>query len=384
MRRKLLAGSTLTAGLLCAWASVASPPSSLYGLTWEETFPGTSIDTSRWNFRTDVKLLSAQLPANAAVTADHRLSILMKKESVSGMNYTGGGIVSKQVFGYGYYEVIARTTANQGWHNSFWMMRGDGSDTLGAGRYLEIDSFEINTQTPSTILSGLQIWNGQAGSEPLPSPRCDDLTNFDSSAAFHTYGADWREGAIDFYVDGTKYCTTAYATDIYRQDPVNIWLTAIAYQYPVTVGGTPQLFDRVRFYTRDQYVLASYSGYTESGSGWTDSTLPGFGLIPQRYSCADGSSSTFAPSFQQAGTYHVYIWKTVSANADTSADVAINTGGTTTHTAVDFSAGTTGWYDLGTFAFRTGATGSITNTRGNNCTRASAVKFVRDTSSVEP
>jgi hypothetical protein len=57
-------------------------------------------------------------------------------------------------------------------------------------------------------------------------------------------------------------------------------------------------------------------GYSESGSGWQASTLPGFGLMPQRYSCIPGDTATFAPGFNQAGNYHVYIWKTVNANAD--------------------------------------------------------------------
>ena len=124
-----------------AGSAQAEPPSSLYALAWEDTFGGTSVDTSRWNFRTDVKRFSSQRPANAVVS-NGRFSILMKREDDRGMQYT---------FGYGYYEVVARTTTNQGWHNSFWMMRGDGSTTFGPGRYLEIDSFEIDTQRPSTI-----------------------------------------------------------------------------------------------------------------------------------------------------------------------------------------------------------------------------------------
>eukprot|EP01035_Chromulina_nebulosa_P035603 gene35603-47881_t len=106
----------------------ADPPTTQYGLAWEETFSGTSVDTSRWNFRTDVKALSAQIAANAVID-NGQLSLLMKQENVSGKAYSGAGIVSKQLFGYGYYEVRAKNTTNTGWHNSFWMMAGDGSDT---------------------------------------------------------------------------------------------------------------------------------------------------------------------------------------------------------------------------------------------------------------
>ncbi|MDB5708545.1 MAG: hypothetical protein JWL96_615 [Sphingomonas bacterium] len=370
--------------LIAAGISVpvyADPPSTQYGLAWEETFSGSSVDTSRWNFRTDVKALSAQLAANAVIDTG-QLSLLMKQQAVSGKQYTGAGIVSKQQFGYGYFEVRARNTTNTGWHNSFWMMAGDGSDTFAAGRYLEIDQAEIDTADQTHIPSGLQIWNGQAGSGAnIGGPRCATYApGVNLTAAYHTYGADWREGAIDFYLDGVKYCTVAYSTTTYRQDPVNIWLTAIAYQNPVSVGGTPQYYDTVRFYKKDQYVMNGRYGYSESGAGWADSTLTGFGLIPQRYSCTAGAKAIFAPGFNQSGTYHVYIWKTVNANADTQGEVTVNDTVGTSTTTINFTTGTSGWVDLGTHSFNVGTTNpaiGVTNTVHNGCQRAGAAKFVR-------
>ena len=368
------------AAILTPTMAYADPPTAQYGLAYEETFSGTSVDTSRWNFRTDVKALSAQLAANAVID-NGQLSLLMKQESVSGKSYTGAGVVSKQAFGYGYFEVRAKNTTNTGWHNSFWMMAGDGHDTFAAGRYLEIDQAEIESANHTLIPSGLQIWNGQPGSSTIAGPRCSTYNSgVDLTAAYHTYGADWREGAIDFYFDGIKYCTIAYSTTTYRQDPVNIWLTAIAYQNPVSVGGAPQYYDTVRFYKKDQYVMNGRYGYSESGTGWADSTLAGFGLIPQRYSCDAGAKSIYAPGFNQSGNYHVYIWKTVNANADTAGEVKVmDTAGTTT-TMINFTSGTSGWVDLGTHSFNTGTSNpaiGVTNTVHSGCQRAGAVKFVR-------
>jgi hypothetical protein len=379
--RRSLAALLATAALIPATMVSAAPPSPLYGLAWEETFSGTSVDTTRWNFRTDVKALSAQLAANATI-ANGQLSLLMKQEAVSGKQYTGAGVISKQLFGYGYYEVQAKTTTNQGWHNSFWMMAGNGSDTFAAGRYLEIDQSEIDTQSPSSVPSGLQIWNGQAGAGAnIGGPRCTTYSpGFSTTGALHTYGADWREGAVDFYLDGVKYCTVAYSTTTYRQDPVNIWLTALAYKTPVTVGGTPQIYDTVRFYKRDQYVMNGRYGYSESGTGWQDSTLTGFGLLPQRYSCTAGATATFAPGFNQSGNYRVYIWKLVNPNADSQAEIAVHAPAGTTTTYVNFTSGTSGWVDLGQYNFNTGTTNpavSVTNTVHAGCQRAGAVKFVR-------
>ena len=362
-------------------ASLADPPTPQYGLAWEETFSGTSVDTSRWNFRTDVKLKSAQLPANAVID-NGQLSLLMKQENVSGKAYTGAGVITKQLFGYGYFEVRAKNTTNVGWHNSFWMMAGDGSDTYAAGRYLEIDQAEIETADQTHIPSGLNFWNGQAGSGAhLGGPRCPTYApGVNLTAAYHTYGADWREGAVDFYFDGVKYCTVAYSTTQYRQDPVNIWLTAIANGTTVTVGGTPQYYDTVRFYKKDQYVMNGRYGYSESGTGWLNSTLAGFGLMPQRYSCTAGDKAIFAPGFNQSGDYHVYIWKTVNANADTQAEVKVAAASGTTTQTINFATGSSGWVDLGVHSFNTGVTNpaiGVTNTVHSGCQRAGAVKFVR-------
>jgi beta-glucanase (GH16 family) len=379
--RPLLAAGT-AAAVLAPTAGLTSPPTTQYGLAWEETFSGTSVDTSRWNFRTDVKALSAQLAANAVID-NGQLSLLMKQQNVSGKAYTGAGVISKQAFGYGYFEVRAKNTTNTGWHNSFWMMAGDGHDTFAAGRYLEIDQAEIETADQTHVPSGLQIWNGQAGTGAnIGGPRCATYSpGVNLTAAYHTYGADWREGAIDFYLDGIKYCTIPYSTTQYRQDPINIWLTAIAYRTPVSVGGTPQYYDTVRFYKKDQYVMNGRYGYSESGSGWQASTLAGFGLMPQRYSCTPGDTATFAPGFNQAGNYHVYIWKTVHANADTQAEVKVKAASGTTTTTMNFTTGASGWVDLGTHSFSIGSTNheiGVTNTVHAGCQRAGAVKFVRE------
>jgi hypothetical protein len=121
-------------------------------------------------------------------------------------------------------------------------------------------------------------------------------------------------------------------------------------------------------------------GYSENGTGWLDSTLTGFGLMPQRYSCTAGAKAIFAPGFNQSGDYHVYIWKTVNANADTQAEVRVQAASGNTTTTINFATGTSGWVDLGTHSFNAGTTNpaiGVTNTVHAGCQRAGAVKFVR-------
>src|SRR5581483_590648 len=46
--------------------------------------------------------------------------------ALRGMAHTGGGIISRRTFGYGYYEARLRIAAGSGWHSSFWMQRYNG------------------------------------------------------------------------------------------------------------------------------------------------------------------------------------------------------------------------------------------------------------------
>ena len=68
----------------------------------------------------------------------------------------------------------------------------------------------------------------------------------------------------------------------------------------------------------------------------------------------------------------------MNANADTAANIRIRTGSSDTYKSVNFTSGTSGWVDLGTYAFAQGASGSVTNTVVSGCQRASAVKFIRE------
>lgn len=311
----------------------------------------------------------------------------MKKVSrpVQGKNYTGAGLVTKHQFGYGYYEVQAKNTNNKGWHNSFWMMAGNGESTMHAGKFLEIDSAEIDTSSRKVIPSGIQIWSGTKGYFDTPfahlgSKRCyNNNTKIDLTKNFHTYGVNWREGFIDFYFDNIKYCQVEYKTSKYRQDPVNIWLTAIGYdKNDISVNGSPQYYDNLKFYKKDQYVYSGRWGYSEVGRGWMDSKLPGFGRMPQRTTCSIGETARYGPGFLQSGRYKVSIWKTKGKTQKVRVTVNSSSGSSVKN--LDFSAGASRWVELGVFTFAASKANpniGVSSTLLAGCQRASAVKFVR-------
>jgi beta-glucanase (GH16 family) len=98
----LAAGDAVDPATAGAVPSVPEITSQGYKLAFSDEFNGTKLDEEKWVYRVDSKGLSTELPANATVS-DGLLHLAVKKESAKGKAYTGGGIISKAEFQYGYY-----------------------------------------------------------------------------------------------------------------------------------------------------------------------------------------------------------------------------------------------------------------------------------------
>ncbi len=364
------------------WASVpvrAEPgPPPKYVLQWSDNFHGGVLDATKWNYRTDIKAKSAQLPANVSVDSLGHMNIALRQQDFGGQQFTGGGIVSKASFRYGYFQVRAKTTVNPGWHSSFWMFAGDGATTYAPEAYTEIDDFEINSAMPEVISMGRLEWSKGA---MVASKRCNAnyRPGYSTAGAYHTYGLEWTEQEITYYLDGFKICSQPYPPTQYRHDPLNIWLTAIGYSSGIAViKPSPVSFADVAFYIRDYYIGDKEPGYVEYGKGWEDSSLAGYSSIPSRASCSGGASATYTPTILQAGNYDVQVYRVADDKSDPAARLTVlHAGGNATKT-VDFKTGGDGWVDLGSYPFAVGSGGSLNNANsGVGCTRTSMVKFVR-------
>ncbi|WP_020518926.1 glycoside hydrolase family 16 protein [Catelliglobosispora koreensis] len=380
--KRILAASALIA--LIALPAVPAQADPVGGTGWNlvfvDDFNGTAVDTAKWNFRTDVKGFSAQRPENITLSGG-LMNINLKQESFGGKSFTGGGLISKQAFRYGYYETRAKLNDGVGWHTSFWAMAGDGSTTFGPDRKTELDGFEIDSKSSPTALtnihSGVHAWNGSTDMNNVGTTYNSGL----DLRQWHVYGMEWTEANVKFYVDGVLKFTAAYAPTKWTHDHVNIWLTSIGYGTspdPVFLPSAAQ-FDYIKFWQKDYYLdndgPAAY-GYSETGT-WLNSTLTGWTTnSPTRYAACHsaGNTATWRPNLAQAGNYAVYVHKIVHSGSDVNAryDVA----GTTTY--VNGTTGTTGWVPLGTHALPAGtATAVKLTSSGTGCARADAVKFVR-------
>ena len=382
MRRTvILAALTLTAAVLPAGQAAADPPTSGYTLVFSDEFNGTAVDTSVWNYRTDVKAGSAQRPGNVTVGGG-LMTINLKAESPQylGKDWSGGGLVSKRALRYGYYETRAKMPVAGGWHTSFWLQAGNGSTTFPAEQRTEIDILEQDSVNQRTVHHGVITWKGSGVRGPYAPG-----TTYDSGLdvkQWHTYGAEWTETAVRFYVDGQLRHTVPYTPDQWTHDYLNIWLTSIAYPQTAYGEGVAQ-FDYVRYWQKDYYLdndgPAAY-GYSESG-GWHDSTVDGWNYTsPSRYATCHtaGNSATWRPTLRAAGSYQVHVWKIAHSGSDPNARYDVGHGGGTATRQVDGTAGTSGWVSLGTYSFAAGTSGYVKLTSsGAGCARADAVKFIR-------
>lgn len=363
--------------IACAAVAGAQAPDRHYVLAYQENFQGDQVDTTRWNFRTDSKAFSTQLPANVAVH-EGKLYITPRPEAVAGMRFTGGGIISKAAFRYGYFEVDAKTTADFGWHTAFWMMAGDGKTTFTGAMHTEIDDFEI--ETPEHISMGYLSWNGN---QNLASKRCnnDYVPGYSTAAGMHRYGLEWTDTSLRYFLDGKEVCQQSYTEADGMHDRLNIWLTIIAARDSAAASGhSPAVFSDVKYYVRDYAIAAGEPEYAEHGLDWHPGAEPGFSGLASRVSCSADAQAIWTPSILEKGLYKVQLWHVRNSapvtNGDATAEVH-HAGGTA---KIAIEAGhATGWVDLGTFTFDRGVTGavSLSRTGSKGCLQANMVRFLR-------
>jgi beta-glucanase (GH16 family) len=245
----------VAAGLIPFFPLIAGTGSEVlpvqgYRLVWSDEFEGSSLDTSKWDFRCDSKMWSRQKPSNISVR-DGKLILALKKEKDGKMEYTGGGVISKRSFLYGYYEARLKVPPGAGWHTSFWMMKHDGKGGTGSSESRqELDVCENDSVNPCLYGVNVHRWNPKPhlsiGHKTIPSP--------DLSKDFHIFGCEFTPEQVTYFLDG-KAVQTVPATE-FPHGEQNIWLTSIASWLGKTKAVDDAClpasaeFDYVRFYQK--------------------------------------------------------------------------------------------------------------------------------------
>lgn len=126
--------------------------------------------------------------------------------------YTGGEYRTKRYYGYGLYQVNMKPIKNSGVVSSFFTYTGPSDGT----KWDEIDIEFLGYDTTKVQFN--YYTDGKGDHEYLY-----DL-GFDASQSFHTYGFNWYNGGITWYVDGKAvYTATNNIPDTPGKIMMNVW-----------------------------------------------------------------------------------------------------------------------------------------------------------------
>ncbi|GAA3413431.1 S-layer homology domain-containing protein [Paenibacillus hodogayensis] len=179
----------------------AGPPTdSNWELSFQDEFDGTDLDWNVWKPQNGFPghILSSRWKENAVVE-EGLLKLVTKKEQRGGADWTTASVwVKSTVFEqtYGYWEAKYRYAAATGLNQSWWMI--DGADPGAANSLFEIDINEGHY--PNRINMNLHTYIDGVRKQNQILYRSED----DLSADFHTYGLEWNEQELIYYLDGKE------------------------------------------------------------------------------------------------------------------------------------------------------------------------------------
>lgn len=109
--------------------------------------------------------------------------------------YSGGEYRSKDFYGYGLYEVSMKAIKNDGVVSSFFTYTGPSDNNPW-------DEIDVEILGKDTTKVQFNYFTDSRGNHEY----MHDL-GFDASEDFHTYGFEWKEDSITWYVDGEEVYT---------------------------------------------------------------------------------------------------------------------------------------------------------------------------------
>ena len=248
-------------------------------------------------------------------------------QTATGYNYTSGVLTSQGAFSqaYGYFEVRAQLPEGKGLWPAFWLLNENEQWPP------ELDIMEVIGSETNWLTQTIHTDTGNATSGNTWS--IDKL-----STGYHSYGMDWTQSQITFYLDGKQTWSMATPSDL--NSPMYMVLNlAVGGNWP----GTP---DATTNWANAKYNIDYVRVYEHTGT-------PGTGGVLN----PDGSVYVPPPVMQLPGL--------IISNG---ADITGMTG--TKFAAPDTGAGTTRTYTASQIALGTagGATLTVIRDGQNNVT----------------
>ena len=222
--------------LMSAGWAVAAPPSADYTLIYADEFEGTTLNEEDWIYREGQRggaYFHNSLDRKENVTVSGgELHIATRQKTINEKLFnTGGGIISRRQFSYGYYETLSKPyMGGRGTHSAFWQ----------AGNLFEIDGYEIDSK------SAMACHNLYVGKLPWVHRANMPFTlNLDGS---YLCAYEYTPQGVLFYDQG-RVVAKADWTELTAAQPV--WLTALNGTGKVDGPGGETTFQYFRYYSKD-------------------------------------------------------------------------------------------------------------------------------------
>lgn len=197
--------------LMCGIQVVSAqlPPGD-WSLVWEDNFDGSTLDATKWGFRTENYRATRHHDGNTIYwrwendnvsVANSKLVLKNTRITTSVDTVLAAAISSMNLFEstYGYYEArIKIAPTADGCHTAFWLQsRTTGSVGDGGSDGAEIDVLEsaFLTNRYNTAVH----WDGYGEYHQSWGTRVEANVH---DGAYHTYGLEWSPDYYKFYFDG--------------------------------------------------------------------------------------------------------------------------------------------------------------------------------------
>lgn len=185
-----------------------------YVLVWSDEFDGTEVDGTKWTYQNGTwnggggNVENCFVPANSTVS-NGSLHIESKYEPntpcfAETRDFTSGFVQTKNRFDwtYGKFEARIKMPPVDVLWPAFWMMPQD--DVYGEWPLSgEIDISEVKGND-MTRTYGNAHW-GNSRSDRQQDKQTYTFPPGNGADKWHVYGLEWREGQLDFFIDGEFY-----------------------------------------------------------------------------------------------------------------------------------------------------------------------------------
>ncbi len=235
-----------------------------YVWVWGDEFDEDEVDESKWVYRdVGVTWIGSTMcrPENVSVNDGYMKITLIKADytdPVSGKTYetTAGGLVTKERFGFGYYEVSAKLSPVKGWHEAFWGHWSGSNNTNDhfegwqTAAKTEIDCFEHTADYDNTTYTyGMYQVEGVYPNFQNNSIHRDmHFGTTDLTSRFNTYGFEYTADYINYFLNGDLLKTVDIRSVDHQK--IHLWLTTISTKTPE--GNGEVLWDYLRCFQADE------------------------------------------------------------------------------------------------------------------------------------